>query len=246
MSKTIVFGRNQVLEAIASGHLVNRVYISRDAPAELRRAVREALRGRATDCDVVPPEKLRTIAKSDAHQGLVASISPIEYRELKECLANSDGVGTLLAVDEVENPRNLGQLIRVGAGAGVKAVLIGARGGALVDEEVVQASAGTVFRVPIVRCGNLPTALRQCRDANYWIVGLDGQAEKSIFDFRWPDRAVLVVGNETEGLRHVSQKACDELVRIPLAEGVESLNVSSAASAALFLRRAWEINRNAS
>jgi len=125
-------------------------------------------------------------------------------------------------------------LFRTALGAGVSAVLIPARGGALLDPDVARASAGAVFQVTTVKCGNLAQALRTCRRAGFWLYGLDAKGERNVFDTSWPDRIVLVLGNETQGLRPGIKKACDSLVRIPLDGNLDSLNVAVAGGIALF------------
>jgi 23S rRNA (guanosine2251-2'-O)-methyltransferase len=113
-------------------------------------------------------------------------------------------------------------------------VIVPERGGALLDDDVVRASAGAVLHVPVARCGNLAQTLRDLRDHGYWVYGMAGEGRESVFTCRWADRSALVMGNETEGLRPATAKACDLLVRIPLCRDMDSLNVSVAAGVALF------------
>ncbi|NIA15833.1 MAG: 23S rRNA (guanosine(2251)-2'-O)-methyltransferase RlmB [Nitrospiraceae bacterium] len=234
MNPKAVFGRNAVEEALRAHAEVNRLYLAKESRAPWADAILDEARERRIRFDFVPQAKLNEICGSHEHQGVVAIVSPVAYTTLEECLQRCGPQATLLALDRVQNPRNLGMMIRTALGAGVAAVLVPARGGALLDDDVTRASAGALFHVPIVKCGNLPQALRKCRDAGFWVYGLAGEGEMDVFAVDWPDRVVLVMGNETEGLRHGVAKTCDSLVRIPLAKGLRSLNVAVAAGISLF------------
>lgn len=234
MNPKAVFGRNAVEEALKAHAEVNRLYLAKESRAPWAEALLDEAREHRIRFDFVPQAKLNEISGSHEHQGVVAIVSPVAYATLEECLQRCGPRATLLALDRVQNPRNLGMIIRTALGAGVAAVLVPARGGALLDDDVTRASAGALFHMPIVKCGNLPQALRKCRDAGFWIYGMAGEGEMDVFAVDWPDRVVLIMGNETEGLRHGVTKACDSLVRIPLAEELDSLNVAVAAGISLF------------
>ncbi len=233
----IVVGRNTVLEALQNPNIVQRLYLAKDSKAKgADEAIALARDGRIP-FDFVPQAKLNEIAGTRDHQGIVAKISPIAYTPLKDCLSACPPQATLVALDQIQHPKNLGMIVRTAAAAGASGVLVPARGGALPSEEVLRASAGTLFRVPIVKCPNLCQALRQVQDAGFWVYGLAADAPETVFETQWPDRRVLVIGNETSGLRPVVRKACDAQVRIPIADGVESLNAAVAAGIALFQAR---------
>ena len=112
--------------------------------------------------------------------------------------------------------------------------MLTSRGGALLDDDVVRASAGTLFHIPIVLCGNLAQTLRTLKKAGFWVYTLDVSGGESVFSVKWADRCALVMGNETEGLRPGVKKETDLSVTIPLANGLDSLNVAVAAGIALF------------
>ena len=234
MSEKVIVGRNAVVEALRAGARVNRLLVATGARARWVDAVLDQARADKIRFDFVPRAKLNELADTADHQGIVAVVSPVEYMPLAECLARCPQRATLLALDGVQNPRNLGMVLRTALGAGASGVLLPARGGALLDDMVVRASAGAVFHVPVVNCGSLPQALRTVRQSGFWVYGLTADAESDVFTTAWADRCVLVLGNETDGLRPVVRKACDSLVRIPLAGALDSLNVVVAAGVALF------------
>ena len=234
MNENFVVGRNAVEQALGACSRVNRLLIAKRTRATWLDAIVEQARANKVRYDFVPEAKLNQLAGTRDHQGVAAVVSPVQYASLDQCVATGPQQATLLALDGVQNPRNLGMLIRTALGAGVSALLLPARGGALLDGDVVRASAGAVLHLPVVNCGNLATTLGRLRDEGFWIYGLDAEGESEVFDTSWPERTVLVAGNETEGLRPGVRKACDALVRIPLANDLDSLNVVVAAGVTLF------------
>ena len=230
----IVFGNNAVSEALRAHGRVNRLYLAKDAKVRDRQALVDLARAQGIPYDFVPLAKLNEVAHSHDHQGVAASISPVAYAELDAFLASCPPQATVLALDGVQHPKNLGMLIRTAVGAGCSALVIAARGGALLDESVVRASAGAVFHLPVIAAAKLPDTLRRLQQAGFWVYGMDPGGHESVFSVSWPDRCVLVMGNETNGMRGPVQKCCDALLRIPLARELDSLNVAVAAGIALF------------
>jgi 23S rRNA (guanosine2251-2'-O)-methyltransferase len=210
------------------------LYAAKESRAHGVDALATAAKAVGVPFDYVPQAKLNELAGTMEHQGVVAAISPVAYASFESVMETCPAKAIVLVLDQVQHPRNLGMLVRTAACAGVHAVIVPARGGALIDEDVLRASAGAVFHIPVVMCGNVSQALRDLRDAGFWTYGLDAAGEQSVFDVKWADRCAIVMGNETKGLRSGVQKACDVVVRIPLATGMESLNVSVAAGVALF------------
>lgn len=237
MAGETISGVNAVREALEQPGTVNRVLFAKESRAAACKALLEEARTRRVPFDFVPQAKLNTLAGTREHQGVVAQISPVHYETLDTLLGRCGPTSTLLVLDRVQHPKNLGMIIRSAAGAGVAGIVLAARGGALLDESVVRASAGTVLRVPVATCRNLSQGLRRIREAGFWVYGLDASGETDVFDMRWPDRVALVAGNETSGMRAGIRKNCDGHVAIPLANGVESLNVAVAAAVVLFQAR---------
>lgn len=177
----------------------------------------------------------------ERHQGVVAAAAATRPVSLDELIAEGAtgpaGSGLLVALDGIEDPQNVGAVIRAAAGAGVGAVLTPERRAAGVSATVERVSAGALEHVRWVRVGNLAQALERLKEAGYWIVGLAADAPNVYWnhDFRLP--AVLVIGSEHRGLHALIRQRCDFLLSIPLAPGIESLNAASAAAIALFEAR---------
>jgi 23S rRNA (guanosine2251-2'-O)-methyltransferase len=234
MAGEIIHGANAVGEALRSGRRINRIYFAKESRVPQARALVDEAKVRRVPFEFVPQAKLNELAGTREHQGVAASLSPVDYATLGDCLARCPARATLLLLDQVQHTKNLGMMIRSAVGAGACGIVLPAKGGALLDDSVVRASAGTVFHLPVVVENNLPQAIRVLQEAGFWVYGLDAKGEQSVFDIDWPDKCALVVGNETDGIRPGVAKACDVLVRIPLQGGLDSLNVAIAASIALF------------
>ena len=234
MAGDIVYGVNAVREALQTPQSINRVLVAKESRAPACKALIEQAKAAKVMVDFVPQAKLNTLCDSREHQGILAQVSPLEYVELGDLLANCGPQATLLVLDRVQHPKNLGMIIRSAAGAGVAGIILASRGGALLDDSVVRASAGTVLRVPLASCPNISQALKKLRQADFWIYGLDAGGTHDVFQMDWPARVALVAGNETEGIRPGVRKGCDEIVSIPLENELDSLNVAVATSIALF------------
>lgn len=227
---------NAVREALATGR-VSRVLLAKESRAHGVADLAEAVRAAGVRIDYAPQAKLNALAGTHEHQGVAAAMSPVAYVALDALLEACAGPCRLLVLDEVQHPKNVGMLIRTAYGAGVSGVLLSARGGALLDDAVLRASAGTVLHLPVVPCKNLPQVLRRLREAEFWVYALEGSGKTDVFAMNWPDRHALVVGNETHGIRPGVRKVCDAGVRIDLDNGLDSLNVAVAAGVALFQAR---------
>jgi len=237
MSAAIIHGRNAVLEALRAKGRVNRVYIVSDGKASGRDAVLDAARAVGAPFEFIPLAKMNSLTASNEHQGVAAAIAPVAYADLEALVAALPEEAVLLALDGVQHPRNVGMILRSAAGAGCAGVLLPQRGGALLDDDIVKASAGALLHVPVVACANLPQTLRWLKEQDFWVYGLDAAGTSSVFSYRWPKRSVLVAGGETKGMRPGVAKLCDDLLSIPLAHGMDSLNVAVSASIALYQAR---------
>jgi len=228
-----VHGVNAVLELLRSETPVERVLLH---PGPRTGAIRDLARHRAVPCDPADRAALDRAAGTPAHQGAVAlgvrfGWAAIEDLETPDCRG-------ALCLDGVQDPRNLGASLRSARAAGVGGVVLPQDRSAGITPVVAVASAGTVFGLRIARVPNLVRAMAALKAAGYWTIGLAADATVALWQLEAPPRPALVVGGEGEGLRPLVRRACDFEAAIPMAAGVESLNVSVAAGVALFeLRR---------
>ncbi len=182
-------------------------------------------------------EQLTQIAGTVAHQGVVAVVRPQEFltiEDLFEPLPSSTGSRLLLAIDAVEDPQNLGALLRVADGAGVDGVILTERRSAPLSPAAIKASAGASEHLRIARVVNLVRALEDLKTHNLWIIGLDERGTTDYDQFDMTGNCVLVMGREGAGLHDLVRRTCDHLLRIPMAGGVSSLNVSAAGAVVLY------------
>jgi 23S rRNA (guanosine2251-2'-O)-methyltransferase len=180
-------------------------------------------------------DQLSLIAKTPAHQGVVALVRPQEFLTIEDLFAAPTSANRLLlALDGVEDPQNLGALLRVADGAGVDGVILTERRSAPLSPVAVKASAGAAEHLRIARVVNLVRALEDLKRQNIWVIGLDERGHSDYDQFDFSGDCVLVLGREGAGLHDLVRKTCDHLLRIPMAGGVSSLNVSAAGAVVLY------------
>lgn len=201
-----------------------------------RRAVEEARRGRRRvhrvwESPATPAPELEGLAGSVDHQGIVAEVDPFPYADPAGLLEPG---GLLLALDQVQDPRNLGAACRCAEAAGAAGVVIPERRAASVTAAVAKASAGAVEHLPVARVRNLADWLAAAREAGFWIWGADAAAGTGYAQTDLTGSTVIVCGGEERGLRPRVAAACDGLVALPMRGRVGSLNVSAAAAVLLF------------
>jgi 23S rRNA (guanosine2251-2'-O)-methyltransferase len=175
-----------------------------------------------------------------AHQGVVASIRPMalwDENRLLTALDSAQHAPFLLVLDGVTDPHNLGACLRTAAAAAIDALIIPKDRAAQIDGTVRKVAAGAVEQVPLVAVTNLARTLDALKSRNIWVVGLDGAAERSVYAADLRGALALVLGGEGEGMRRLTRERCDFLVRIPMTDAMESLNVSVAAGITMFEAR---------
>ncbi len=202
----------------------------RNPVAEARRGRRRVLR--EWTAEEVGAERLERLCGSPDHQGIVAEVDPYPYADPNQLLAAEDAL--VLALDQVQDPRNLGAICRTAEAAGVAGVVICERRAAQVTPAVCKASAGAVEHLALARVGNLADWLIRAREQGAWSYGADAQAETSFRTLDLSGRVILVLGGEGSGLRPRVAESCDGLVSIPTTGTVGSLNVSVAAAVLAF------------
>jgi 23S rRNA (guanosine2251-2'-O)-methyltransferase len=235
----ILYGLHPVEEALRSGsRRFDHVCVARERQDQRLQKIVEACRERGVRVRSEGREQLTLLARNPGHQGVVAfarerSMLDIEDLLSKDALATG-ATPLLLALDGVEDPQNLGALLRSADGAGVTGVLMTERRSAPLSAVALKASAGAAEHVRIARVVNMVRALEQVKAANIWCVGLDerGTMDYTEYDFTTP--CLLVLGREGAGLHDLVRRRCDHLLRIPMAGKVASLNVAAAGAVVLY------------
>jgi 23S rRNA (guanosine2251-2'-O)-methyltransferase len=224
-------GIHPVREALRAARPLDRVLIVKGAGGPRLQELIDLCRERGIPVRFELREQLDRLAGSAAHQGVVAFGAAERYSTLEETAA-AGGLHVLL--DGVEDPHNLGAIIRTAHAAGAAAVVIPERRAAPLTDVVAKAAAGALAYVPVVRVGNLNRALEDLKKHGYWIYGLDERGDQQYDRIEYAKPSAIVLGGEGRGLHEQVSKHCDFLVRIPMSGGVASLNVSVAAGVVLF------------
>ena len=234
--KDVIFGYNAVSEALRAGHPINRIYFSASSKRPYIAELKALAQANKVRFDFVDIAKLNVLAHTGEHQDVVAVTSPVEYTELGDFLAANAQVNPLIVVvlDQLQHAGNVGIIIRTAVGAGASAVILNARGGSLINDQVFRASAGAIFHIPIIKSSSLNQDLQRLKDQDFWIYGLEANGEGNVFTEKWARRSAIVIGNEHEGSRPVTRKVFDMHVRIPMANDFDSLNAAVATGIVLF------------
>ncbi len=232
----VLFGINPVIEALKAGSrsfdYVAVMAGRRDARAQL---IFETCRDAGVPVRQVSRDQLERLAGTHAHQGVVAVTSEKQYTDIDEVLENKRGEHNfLLVLDGVEDPHNLGAIIRTADGAGADGVVIPERRAVGVTGTVLKASAGAAEYLPISRVTNINRTLEDLKERNVWTIGLDERAKQTYDEIDYNMDCALVLGAEGSGLHEQVRKKCDFLISIPMLGHVSSLNVSVAAAIVMY------------
>jgi 23S rRNA (guanosine2251-2'-O)-methyltransferase len=234
----VLYGLHPVEEAVRSGaRQLDCVMLARERKDDRLERLADLCRAANVRISLEPRDALTRISRTDAHQGVVALIRERAFLTIEDLLAAqpaASGHRFFLALDGIEDPHNLGALLRTADGAGVDGVILPERRSAPVSATVAKTSAGASEHVRIARVTNLVRSLEQMKKANVWVLGLDERGAPDYMDFDFRTDCVLVLGREGAGLHDLVKKTCDHLLRIPMAGMVSSLNVSVAGAVVMY------------
>ena len=227
----LTVGVNPVREALRAHRPLDKVLIAKGAAGPRIQELVELCRSQSIPVRFEPRESLDRAANGASHQGVIAFGSVRSYVALDQVLA---GAKLLVVLDGVEDPHNLGAIVRTAHAAGANAVVIPERRAAPLTEIVAKAAAGALEYLPVARITNVSQTLEHLKQQGFWIYGLDERAAAQYDRLEYNTPTAFVLGGEGKGLHQSVEKHCDVLVRIPMAGAVSSLNVSVAAGVVLF------------
>jgi 23S rRNA (guanosine2251-2'-O)-methyltransferase len=238
MHRDKIFGVNPVTEALKAGRPVQRVLIAEQRKSD--RDVKEILRlarDRGIEVRMTARDALNREAPHALHQGVIAFAAAREYATLDDILRIPSEKGQtplFLVLDGVEDPRNLGAILRTAEAAGVHGVIIPERRAAGLTETVAKTAAGALEYVPVVKVVNIASTLGELKKAGMWVAGAEADSETVYWDADFVRPTALVLGGEDKGVRRLVKDHCDYLVSLPLMGQINSLNVSVAAGTLLY------------
>jgi len=225
----IVYGRNPVREALRGARAVSNIWATESTRRE------SWLANLTAPVHVAPAPEIERRCGAASHQGICAEVAPFRYADAAELLAVREAL--IVALDQVQDPQNLGAICRSAECAGAAGVVLPARRSAEITPAVCKASAGAVEHLPVARVRNLADFLEQAKQAGMWCYGAQAGGPVSYDSVDYSGGAVIVLGSEGRGLRARVAAACDQLISIPLRARIESLSVSAAAAVLLYEAR---------
>lgn len=233
----VLVGRNAVTEALKSGRGINKLWIAsgdrEGSVAEIAALAKE----RGIVVQYVERAKIEALAGGHRHQGVLAYVAPVPYAELEDILKAAEAKGEapfLVLLDELEDPHNLGALLRTADATGVHGILIPKRRSVSLNATVAKTSAGAVEYVPVARIGNIAQTLKKLKEKGFWVAGADMDGEKAYYEADLTGPLVLVVGSEGKGMSRLTKEVCDFIVRMPMVGRINSLNASVAGSILMY------------
>lgn len=227
----LIAGIHPVREALRAGQSFDRVHLVRGGGGPRLQEIIELCREARIPIRFESRENLDRLVKNLPHQGVIAFPSSQKAASFDDVLSRA---GLVVVLDGVEDPHNLGAIVRTAHAAGATGIVIPERRAAGLTETVAKAAAGALALMPVVKVTNVNRALEQMKERGFWIYGLDERGKQLYCDTNYTNPAALVVGGEGPGLHEQTRKRCDFLVRIPMAGQIASLNVSVATGIVLF------------
>lgn len=237
MKGELIFGVNPVKESLQGTRGAFNLYVQISATDHRVEKIIRLAEERGVAVHRRDKGDLTRMCASSHHQGIALEVEPFRYADFDELLASLGQPGSngfLLVLDAIQDPHNLGALIRSAACAGVDGVLIPKDRACGITAAAEKTSAGAVETVPVAMVTNIAQTLETLKKSGYWVYGLDGAARQSVYGTEFSGNVALVVGGEGEGIRPLVRKQCDVVMSIPQYGGVSSLNASVAGGIALF------------
>ncbi|WP_419875518.1 23S rRNA (guanosine(2251)-2'-O)-methyltransferase RlmB [Candidatus Pristimantibacillus sp. PTI5] len=233
----MIAGKHPVLEALRSGREINKIWIADGAQKTLTQPIVAEAKKFGIVVQFVDKRKLDSLTPGVTHQGVVAQAAAFAYVEVEEILERAkqkDEVPFILLLDEIEDPHNLGSILRTAECTGVHGVIIPKRRSAGLTATVLKTSAGAAEHVPVARVTNLAQTIDKLKEAGVWVAGTDLDAKQDVYKMKFDMPLVVVIGNESKGMGRLIKEKCDFLVKLPMLGQLNSLNASVAAGVLMY------------
>jgi 23S rRNA (guanosine2251-2'-O)-methyltransferase len=237
MSEEWIAGKNPVIEALRSSHPINKIWIAENSAQGAMKEVIHLAKENRIIVQFVPKRKIEQLANGLAHQGVLASIAAYPYAELEDLFEKAKERQEdpfFLILDEIEDPHNLGSILRTADAAGAHGVIIPKRRAVGLTATVAKASAGAIEYVPVVRVTNIAQTIEELKQRGVWVAGTDAKADEDYRRANFDLPLALVIGSEGKGIGRLVLEKCDFTVKLPLVGEVSSLNASVAAAILIY------------
>ncbi len=234
---TLIVGRKPVLEALKAGTLIERIVLLQGVRGNVITEITTLAQRQKIPVGEAGRQEFRELANDVTTQGIVAIVARRHSATVEDILGRAAAdrrPGFILVLDEIEDPHNLGALIRSAECAGAHGVIVPKHHSAPINAATIKASAGATEHLPVAEVTNISTTLDELKQAHYWVVGLDMDGDKEYTQVNYRTPIVIVVGNEGKGIRRLVREHCDFVATIPLLGKVESLNASVAGALVMF------------
>ena len=232
----IIIGRKPVLEALNAEEEIEQVYILYGQQGGIINAIRIAAKKRGIKCNQIPLERFKTYSPDKNAQGVIALKQDFKFSSLDEIIlaAKKTSLPLILILDEIQDPHNVGAILRSAECSGVSGVILTKHNSATITSTVTKTSAGATEHLKICQVNNLSQAIDELKENGFWIVGSSLENAKNYTEVDYKIPIALIVGNEERGIRKLTANKCDFLVKIPMSGKIQSLNVSVATGILLF------------
>lgn len=235
MKNFMIYGINPVFEALKSARCqIKEIWVAQGRNLKGLAGIISMAESKGVPIKRTERSQLDSLTKNASHQGVVVSIDQFTYADLDEILQREEDKPLLLVLDGIEDPRNLGALIRTADACGVWGVIIPKDRAVGITPAVAKSSAGAVFHIPVVRVTNISATLRRIKERGVWVAGAAAEAQTDLFHHDLTIPLAVVIGGEGRGIRPLVKRECDLLASIPMHGKVNSLNASVAGSVILY------------
>lgn len=233
----LIFGIRPIIEAIRSGKEIEKIFFQQNTGSKLMSELNDEIKKFKIPFQFVPAEKLNHLIKSRNHQGVVAMLSPVTYRDIEDIIPTvfeRGDIPLVIILDRVTDVRNFGAISRGAECAGVHALIIPSRGGAQINSDAIKTSAGALYQIPICRSENLKQTCDFLKKSGLQIIACTEKTDTTIYDTDFSLPTAIILGSEEDGISDEYLRVSDAKAKIPLFGKIESLNVSVSAGITLY------------
>ena len=236
MQDEMIIGKNPVLEALQSGRPINKIIISDQLNKNTERELHQMAKKANTIIQKAPKKRIDQLSKG-RHQGIIAYVTAYDYATIEEIVENArrkEQLPFIIILDEIEDPHNLGAILRTADATGVHGVIIPKRRAVGLTETVAKTSAGAIEHIPVARVTNIAKTIDELKEQNIWVVGTDEEGSKDYRTLDGDTAIALVIGNEGKGISRLVKEKCDWTIHLPMEGSIPSLNASVAAGILMY------------